>query len=226
MCSRRDEYRRTYERLMHRAVGRLYVRGEHERHHIIPRCVGGLDHPDNIVCLTYREHFLAHWLLAKFSDDRRMKHALFRMTTRGGGRIVSGWQFATARRAQAEAMIGVQLGKGRKKTAEEREAIRRRMLQNNPSRREEVRAKLRASKVGNKHTKGKRYPSDVYDTRRGSGSGKSRPVECLDDGKFFSTIGEAASFYMSNRSSIGAVCGGKRRTAKGLRFRYVGSAPA
>ena len=36
-----------------------------ERHHIIPRCIGGSDEPDNLVRLTLREHFLAHWLLWK-----------------------------------------------------------------------------------------------------------------------------------------------------------------
>ena len=34
-----------------------------EMHHIIPRSEGGSDEPSNIVALTAREHFLAHWLL-------------------------------------------------------------------------------------------------------------------------------------------------------------------
>jgi hypothetical protein len=36
----------------------------YEDHHIIPRCMGGLDTKDNLVLLTLREHFLCHKLLA------------------------------------------------------------------------------------------------------------------------------------------------------------------
>lgn len=37
----------------------------YEQHHILPRCCGGLDNPDNLILLTAREHFLAHYLLTK-----------------------------------------------------------------------------------------------------------------------------------------------------------------
>jgi len=37
----------------------------YERHHIIPRSLGGTDSPDNIVRLTAREHIIAHWALTK-----------------------------------------------------------------------------------------------------------------------------------------------------------------
>ena len=36
-----------------------------ERHHIVPRCLGGLDNKDNLVLLTGREHYICHWLLWK-----------------------------------------------------------------------------------------------------------------------------------------------------------------
>ena len=38
---------------------------ESEKHHIIPRCMGGNDLKNNLVSLTIEEHFLAHKLLAK-----------------------------------------------------------------------------------------------------------------------------------------------------------------
>ena len=48
------------------------IRNEYcERHHIIPRCFGGLpenltwDHHENIIWLTAKEHFIAHKLLAE-----------------------------------------------------------------------------------------------------------------------------------------------------------------
>ena len=39
--------------------------GYKERHHIIPRCVGGTDEHTNLTYLTAREHYFAHLLLAK-----------------------------------------------------------------------------------------------------------------------------------------------------------------
>ena len=40
-----------------------------ELHHIVPRCLGGTDEPENLVRLTAREHFIAHRLLAKIHAD-------------------------------------------------------------------------------------------------------------------------------------------------------------
>lgn len=36
-----------------------------ETHHIIPRCLGGTDAQENLISLTAREHFLAHYILTK-----------------------------------------------------------------------------------------------------------------------------------------------------------------
>ncbi len=37
----------------------------YENHHIIPKCVGGDNSKNNLVLMTSREHFLAHWMLVK-----------------------------------------------------------------------------------------------------------------------------------------------------------------
>jgi len=37
----------------------------YEKHHILPRSMGGKDNKENIVCLTAKEHFLCHLLLIK-----------------------------------------------------------------------------------------------------------------------------------------------------------------
>ena len=36
-----------------------------EAHHIVPKCLNGTDDPNNIINLTAREHFIAHYLLWK-----------------------------------------------------------------------------------------------------------------------------------------------------------------
>ena len=36
-----------------------------ENHHIIPKCIGGSDDKENLVLLTAREHYIAHYLLTR-----------------------------------------------------------------------------------------------------------------------------------------------------------------
>ena len=56
-----------------------------EKHHIIPKCMGGSNTADNIVKLTPREHFVCHKLLFHMvdlpKDKRKMSFALIRMKT-------------------------------------------------------------------------------------------------------------------------------------------------
>jgi hypothetical protein len=51
-----------------------------ECHHIIPRCLGGTDEPDNLVFVTYREHFILHLLLTKMHDSVKLKNSLWQMS--------------------------------------------------------------------------------------------------------------------------------------------------
>ena len=57
-------YQKIYDRLIKNAQSRE-IEGYFERHHIVPRCMGGSDDKQNIVKLTAREHFIAHLLLFK-----------------------------------------------------------------------------------------------------------------------------------------------------------------
>lgn len=55
-----------------------------EKHHIIPRSLGGNDSDNNLIRLLPREHFIAHLLLAKIytgQNGMKMVHALRRMLT-------------------------------------------------------------------------------------------------------------------------------------------------
>jgi hypothetical protein len=53
-----------------------------EFHHIIPKCFGGNESIENFIALTAREHFLAHYLLFKFTEGQskyKMKSAFLKM---------------------------------------------------------------------------------------------------------------------------------------------------
>lgn len=45
--------------------GRHCVDGYCEIHHILPRCLGGVDNDNNLISLTAKEHYIAHKLLAE-----------------------------------------------------------------------------------------------------------------------------------------------------------------
>lgn len=51
----------------------------YDLHHILPKSLGGTDEEDNLVLLTYKEHFIAHKLLTKIFPGKEMKGALFIM---------------------------------------------------------------------------------------------------------------------------------------------------
>lgn len=50
-----------------------------EIHHIVPKCIGGNDERENLVLLTYREHIIAHMLLARIYDLIELKHTVYLM---------------------------------------------------------------------------------------------------------------------------------------------------
>lgn len=58
-----------YNKLIQRAKIRS-VAGYVEKHHILPKCMGGTDDPANLVNLTAREHFIAHLLLVKIYPQK------------------------------------------------------------------------------------------------------------------------------------------------------------
>ena len=52
----------------------------YEKHHVVPKCVGGTDDTHNLVLLTAREHFVAHQLLVRiYPTEHKLVFALRRM---------------------------------------------------------------------------------------------------------------------------------------------------
>jgi hypothetical protein len=98
-----SKYHRWYFQLMDVARSRQIPSCYTEVHHVMPRSLGGSDDSSNLVRLTYREHFIAHWLLTKITTGgglRKMQRALFAMTMPSrGARLISGWQIDAAKRA-------------------------------------------------------------------------------------------------------------------------------
>ena len=78
-----NKYKKWYDQIIDNAKTRTPL-GYKERHHVIPRSLGGDNTKDNLVELTAREHFICHWLLTKFTsgeDKTKMILALQMMKT-------------------------------------------------------------------------------------------------------------------------------------------------
>lgn len=105
-------YAAHYDRLISRARTRVLL-GYRERHHVLPRCMGGSDAPENIVALTAEEHYVAHQLLIKMHPSSvGLATAAARMSKRCTGNKSFGW----LRRRNAAAVS--KLNRGREMSAE------------------------------------------------------------------------------------------------------------
>ena len=162
----------------------LIASGEYfERHHITPRSLGGGDEPENLIALTAGDHFFAHLCLAKIHGGKMWValNAMGMLVLRNGPSPAlfraRKW-FAVAReqlaknnpmhnletRAKAGESIKARFAEPemRKKLEEawsapaRRAAIRDSKLgERNPSKRDDVREKLRIAQTG------RTYPNEV-----------------------------------------------------------------
>jgi len=78
-------YLKHYNKLIERARNRK-LDCYKERHHIIPRCLGGSNDQSNLADLTGREHFIAHLLLVKiYPKEPGLVCAAWMMSCKGRG---------------------------------------------------------------------------------------------------------------------------------------------
>lgn len=67
-----NKYTKTYFTLIDRAKSRP-LPNKFEKHHIVPKSMGGSNKKENLVALTIKEHRLCHILLTKMVSDPRHK---------------------------------------------------------------------------------------------------------------------------------------------------------
>jgi hypothetical protein len=74
------DYELIYNRIIRNAVNQKRIKNKdqyYERHHIVPKCLGGTNNKNNLVLLTAKEHFIAHHLLWKIHpDNNKIAYAL------------------------------------------------------------------------------------------------------------------------------------------------------
>lgn len=135
------DYKRHYDLLINRARQRnLTVYSE--RHHVIPKCLGGGDEVKNIVRLTAEEHYVAHQLLVKiYPDNRKLVFAAWMMCN---GKQRNNKRYAWLKRKQLQVLS--ETHRGRKMP----ESNKRKLIEVNTGRQcsEETRKKISEAQIG------------------------------------------------------------------------------
>lgn len=73
-------YKSIYDNIIAHAISNV-IEGYGEIHHIIPKCMGGSDIPENLVKLSARQHYIAHILLTKiYPNNNKLTYAGNMMT--------------------------------------------------------------------------------------------------------------------------------------------------
>lgn len=87
----------------------------YEKHHVIPRSMGGDNSKTNIVALTPRQHYVAHLLLTKMCIDKSDRLSMIRawwvLKHTRGQRVSNSRLFATLREEYSKAARAARIGK-------------------------------------------------------------------------------------------------------------------
>jgi hypothetical protein len=92
-------YSKHYEALIAKAKARGKPEGYAERHHVVPRSLGGSNSRNNLVWLTAREHFIAHVLLAHVHGGSQWYAVM--MFAAGEQRVINSRLYDIAKRKHA-----------------------------------------------------------------------------------------------------------------------------
>jgi len=113
-----NKYTRWYYNIINAAVSRSIPTDYTEKHHIIPKSLGGSNSNINLVKLTPKEHFICHRLLTKMvyenSAKIKMHNAAFQMTVKSSTQRrykISSRTYEILRRNKSAAMLGNSYGK-------------------------------------------------------------------------------------------------------------------
>ena len=101
-----NKYLKIYYNLVKRSFDRTPPK-TYEKHHIIPKALGGTDNSKNLAYLTPREHFIAHLLLLKITEGSnkcKMAFAVNRMRNTTDKYKITSRQYETIRIEFCEAM--------------------------------------------------------------------------------------------------------------------------
>lgn len=102
-------YKERYNKLIYHYKNTI-TEGYVEKHHIVPKCLGGTDDIDNLVALPPKAHFICHYLLHKMHPDNNSLAYAFSMMSVNNpyqNRKNTGRLYELSKVARSNAMKGV-----------------------------------------------------------------------------------------------------------------------
>jgi hypothetical protein len=214
-------YRQNYNDLMNsrKALNRTKSDGVYyEGHHIIPKSMGGCGessewrHP-NIVLLTAREHYLAHYQLWKIYQNEEMNYAFWCMNTlnksiksdKKSRMIISARTYERLRTERSKFISESQIGEKNHSFG------KRQTIESNIK---------RSLKLTGKESKTKGIKQNEEWAKKSASNFAGKKVFCVELEITFNTMKEAAEFAKISSTSIGSAC--KYGTfAGGYHWRYI-----
>jgi hypothetical protein len=103
------DYKKHYIQLIQSRINRTPINGEYyETHHIVPKCWGGSNKKENLISLTAREHYIAHWLLYRIRPDSNgVSFAFWKMTFPGGRNVEREYKISSRAYAEAKTAMSI-----------------------------------------------------------------------------------------------------------------------
>lgn len=133
-----NKYTKWYNNIISNAKPRENI-GYTEKHHILPKGLGGSNEKENLVRLTAREHFICHLLLTKMTigkEYQKMSYALWRICN-SGNIVLNSHMYKIIRENHSKMLSITKIGVKRKKFSDK---ARKNM------------SDAKIGKPGNKHT--------------------------------------------------------------------------
>jgi len=198
-----------------------------EGHHIIPKWMGGTGNSSrpknnpNIVLLTAREHFLAHWLLWRIHRNRPSSLAFHKMIScnKNQTRIISSRAYEEARESFRITNLGNKYGLGKTKIISEEQKKRQS---------EKMKGRYDGEKnpfFGRKHSDKtkemiRKSRTEINKEKIWNYNGKKVVLKNDEIVGMFDSSDEVANFIGCSHSNVRHVLSGKQKTAKGYVIKH------
>lgn len=214
----------------------------HERHHILPKCMGGSDDRNNLIDLYAREHFEAHRLLAlenpKIKELQFAWYMMCNATTKTQKRYVCTPEeyeeakiaFSNSQKGENNFMYGKTGKLSHRYGTKHTEETKRKMSEHkkpmfgadNPFYGKKHSEKTKAI-MKTKHYDCKGENNSFYGKHHTEETKRkiSKPVICVETGKQYYSVTEAGKDTKVDKSSIVKCCKGKIKSAGGLHWEYA-----
>ena len=170
-------YNKHYNNIITKAKSRI-MNGYVEKHHILPKCLGGTDDVNNLVILTPEEHYLAHLLLVKIYPNNSSLIYAARMMCVGSknhsrNNKMYGWLKKEYSKVEKKPRKKPVFTKPRKERKKETKPRKKRILS------EEHKLKIGQSGKGIKHSHSKESLEKIIETNKRTKTGvKFRVIQC------------------------------------------------